>query len=244
MKKITQQFLVLLFFISFVSAQAQVRFLEVNPSTNQITLKNFGAQPQDISSFWFCSLFVYGQLNSLDLVSGSLLLMPQEQAVLGGFEITDAAADLGFYLTNSFASPSQMIDFVQWGAAGQGRESVAVAAGLWTAGDFLQVPGPYAYNGDGTQNGIGFWQVLSVSDFALSNLKIYPNPASDVLNLVYDGTIDISQYKIYSVDGKVVKFGTIHSNNSIIVSNLRTGFYFLKLTDTSNNSVVKRFLVN
>ena len=33
-----------------------------------------------------------------------------------------------------------MQDFIQWGGAGIGRESVAVAKGIWTAGTFFPVP--------------------------------------------------------------------------------------------------------
>ena len=44
---------------------------------------------------------------------------------------------LGLYSENQFANPDAIIDFVQWGAGGSARENVAVAAGIWTAGEFV-----------------------------------------------------------------------------------------------------------
>ena len=42
------------------------------------------------------------------------------------FHFTDNASDLGLYNSSAFSSTTAMEDFVQWGAGGQGRESVAV----------------------------------------------------------------------------------------------------------------------
>ena len=54
-----------------------------------------------------------------------------------GFPLNNSVADLGLYETNTFGSASAMQDFVQWGSGGNGRESVAVGKGIWTAGDFI-----------------------------------------------------------------------------------------------------------
>ena len=92
----------------------------------------------------------------------------------------DAGADLGLYLpvvnaTNSnadFADSEMMIDFTQWGSSGNGRESVAVTKGIWSAGDFVFRSDFYNYIGDGEQNGVEFWVGRQLFDCHVLNLDI------------------------------------------------------------------------
>ena len=64
-----------------------------------------------------------------------------------------------------------MADFVQWGAAGSQRENVAVEAGIWTAGDFVEVLGS-ADNSiifDGEGNGVENWDETTTPSLGGSN---------------------------------------------------------------------------
>ena len=68
-----------------------------------------------ISGHRLCSLFSYTSISALNLVSGSLSLVPGASVTLSGFSLTDAGADLGLYYPNGgFGDSSAMIDFVQW----------------------------------------------------------------------------------------------------------------------------------
>ena len=52
-----------------------------------------------------------------------------------------------------------MHDFVQWGSAGNGRESVAVGKGIWTAGDFISTaPEGHSVEFDGAGNAASDWK--------------------------------------------------------------------------------------
>ncbi len=118
---------------------SDIVFQEVRFNQNdRIELVNLGSSTVDISAFWLCSRFSYAQLSSLTLESGSLNLAAGDSVILSGFSLNDTEADLGLFSTNSFGSSSAILDFLQWGSAGIGRESVAVEAGIWTAGDFIQ----------------------------------------------------------------------------------------------------------
>lgn len=110
---------------------AQVRITEVNVSARTVELTNFGSSAQSLSGWFFCHRFVYPGL------SGSLAAGETRQ-----FSVTfnQTSSDLGLYNSSSFASTTAMQDFVQWGAGGIGRESVAVAKGIWATGAFLTVP--------------------------------------------------------------------------------------------------------
>ena len=58
-------------------------------------------------------------------------------------------------------------------------------------------------------------------------LNVYPNPATNQLNIACDKSISLAE--IYSVDGRKVKSLDIN-NKSLDISNLRPGHYILRLT--------------
>ncbi len=243
MKKITLLCIVLFSFV--LVSNAQVRLLNVNEQENLVEIKNFGTEMVDISNYWFCALFNYSQLNTLTVDSGSLQLMPDATVVLSGFSLTDVASDLGLYATNTFGDASAMRDFTQWGAAGQGRESVAVTAGIWTAGDFLEVPGPFEYIGDGTQNGLDFWQnVLSIEDFSgLSTIVLYPNPSKGVINISNQSDFRIETIQIYNTLGALVYKANDSFGNSLDVSSLAAGQYIAEIQLSQGPKQIKKIII-
>jgi len=119
------------------STQAQVIIDEVQyVGTDRVELRNIGTTNVDITNWWICHLFSYSQISSLS-VTGNLDMAPGDITVISGFSLNGTSSDFGIYSSASFGSSAAMQDFVQWGAGGQGRESVAVAKGIWTAGDFV-----------------------------------------------------------------------------------------------------------
>lgn len=144
----------------FSYAANSPRISAVNPSTDEISITNFGDSPVNISTYRLCSKFAYtSNLTSLIIVSGSLNLAAGQTVKLKGFALDDVAADLALYLpSGAFTASAAMIDFVQWGGAGNGRESVAVTKGIWQAGVFLEKGFSLKYNGNGTtEYGKSFW---------------------------------------------------------------------------------------
>ncbi|MEM7107802.1 MAG: hypothetical protein AAF519_06225 [Bacteroidota bacterium] len=137
--------------------EANIRLLQVDPIANTITLRNFGNASKDISSYWFCLRFSYNQVSTLTAQQGNFILAPTEEVVIS-VDMNDTSSDVGFYSTDIFASSEAMSDFMQYGEGGIGRESVAESKGIWTAGDFVENPGPFTYNGDGTATGASTWQ--------------------------------------------------------------------------------------
>jgi hypothetical protein len=49
----------------------------------------------------------------------------------------DEAWELGVYVNSNFGNAASMMDFLEVNAAGGVRESVATAAGVWVAGEFI-----------------------------------------------------------------------------------------------------------
>ncbi len=142
-----------------------IRLACVNPLTEEVTIKNFGTVAWDISDYRLCSKTTYTtDLTSQTLVDGSFTLAPDATVTVKLTEISldDVAADLGLYIngTTNFADSVSMQDFTQWGAGQQGRESVAVAKGIWEVNTYIspnEKP-EYCYVGDGAEDGAVEWK--------------------------------------------------------------------------------------
>ena len=246
----------------FVAANAQIRFVEVNYTTDEFAIKNFGTNTVDISNYRLCGLFVYTtNLTSLSVLSGSLTLGAQDTVVLTGFNL-GAQSDFNLYLPGfssiDFADENFMTDFVQWGSGGNGRESVAVLKGIWTAGDFLTSATPYQYTGNGNQNGLSFWQTIPTppvgfsNDFSLEDMDIdiYPNPVNDhfTLSVNYAAlkNLDNISLVLHDMLGREVKrIGSIAADKTIVTrSNLPAGVYVLSIMNGRELLAKRKILLN
>jgi len=187
--------------ILFTVGNTQVRFTSVDLPSNEITLKNFGTTMEDVSDLRLCSLFDYDALNAANvtIVSGDLMLAPGESVTLAwnssGMDIS--GADLGLYTASgSFASAANMLDFVQWGSGGNGREGVAASAGLWLAGEFISTAPPYFFSGDAPDFGLLFWS---------SNPPSTTGPCSDLFFSEYiEGSGNNKAIEIYNPTGAAI----------------------------------------
>lgn len=89
-------------------------------------------------------------------------------------------------------------------------------------------------------NDVIFSFTLSTEDSELTNMAIYPNPTS--ANLYIEGITNIQQLEIYSILGTAIKIPLDTSQNTVNVSSLKNGVYFLKVTDAKNRIVVRKFI--
>jgi hypothetical protein len=80
-------------------------------------------------------------------------------------------------------------------------------------------------------------EALSVNDNVLSQLSIYPNPSSDIININTPSGVEIISTNLYDVLGNIVLKQT--TNNQINVSSLATGIYLLNI-ETSAGSITKK----
>lgn len=86
-----------------------------------------------------------------------------------------------------------------------------------------------------------FQTTLDTPDFEFSNyFTLYPNPASDVLNINAVQAIEIQSLAIYDVLGQlVIAVPNAKSVSNIDVSKLRTGTYFIKVKSDKGSSSMK-----
>lgn len=81
--------------------------------------------------------------------------------------------------------------------------------------------------------------VLSNDKFNSESISIYPNPATDVLNV--SGVENVTSLVINDINGRTIK--TVNNATSINVSDLNAGVYFVNIT-TENGNVTKKFMKN
>tara|TARA_R110000751_G_scaffold306182_1_gene424049 strand:+ start:898 stop:1662 length:765 start_codon:yes stop_codon:yes gene_type:complete len=238
-------------FAAFLSQQVnaqQFKLLVVDPVTDTVTIKNFGSTTEDIGTLRLCSLFGYKTLaTQTTVVDGSLNLAPNAEVTISipGY-LNDTAADLGLYTpTGNFGTAANMLDFTQWGSGGNGRENVAVAAGIWTAGTFINVAAPYEFNGTATDFGVNFWDtLLSVDDLnASTRFSVYPNPSSSIINIELNGSQTNLTYEVFDILGKQIVSEILEPGNSskIDVSSWNSGLYLIKITN-GDQTETKRFV--
>jgi hypothetical protein len=158
---------ILLFLSSFVLiathslSQSNVRLTKVDPDKHEVTLTNLGNVTQNIGTHWLCYFPDYNQINSLNIVSGSTNLTAGSSVIVIFPHCLGNSGEVGYYLSNVFASSAAMKDYMEWGSAGQPREGVAVGAGVWTAGQFVPNDPEFIYIGGPSDHGSAFWSFLT-----------------------------------------------------------------------------------
>lgn len=84
-------------------------------------------------------------------------------------------------------------------------------------------------------------EALGVEDITGNNLKVYPNPAGDIINLQTSIPLENAIYTVFTADGKRVLNARLNKIDRIDVSNLATGNYFLRILQ-GNHTYVQQFL--
>ncbi|MEL6916756.1 MAG: hypothetical protein AAFO99_03400 [Bacteroidota bacterium] len=213
------------------SGNASVVLNEVGYLNDQIELYNNGNVNVDVSDYFLClGPATYRRVGDL-VVSGNLDLAPGEFLVLN-YEMPNAEGGLGLYLNNTgFGDPTTIADFVQWGASGSVREEVAVAAGIWTLGEFVNVIGNSSTSiiYDGTGDSASDWSETSETTFGTANSLVAPEVSISLNEVEYLGdrvelynsgnvTIDISDYFLCLGPGTYRRLGDLNVEGDLLLT--------------------------
>ena len=165
-----------------------------NDGTNTfVELHNPGAADDELIGWFLCHLFNYtprGALDAVVVAAGETLVLQISGDELDSvhadvliewqvFGTDYSTGDMGLYDSDDFDEPGDIVDFLQWNGFGQGRETEADAACLWTAGDFIPPPltgATLQLDGDAIDGGLTGSDDYEVHSFALNNLKVFPPP--------------------------------------------------------------------
>lgn len=94
-------------------------------------------------------------------------------------------------------------------------------------------------NGDGwckdsTASYSEFCELLGIEDFAVVDFQLFPNPTENMLNI--QSKTPLENVKIYSPQGVLVNE---YTSNTIDVSQLSAGIYFVEVTVDGENALKK-----
>ena len=96
------------------------------------------------------------------------------------------------------------------------------------------------YNGETVEQPFNV-QTLSVADPESIGLSLYPNPAQDLLNVKSQLAID--SYQILDISGKIIAGAQTNGTlQTIDVSRLSAGLYFIRITASEGLSEIRRFV--
>ena len=88
--------------------------------------------------------------------------------------------------------------------------------------------------------------ILSSTDFNISTVSIYPNPASNTLNVKSSNNSFIKNISIYDLKGSIALTKNITSltETNISINSLQSGIYMVKVTSAKGISIIKKLIVN
>jgi hypothetical protein len=73
------------------------------------------------------------------------------------------------------------------------------------------------------------------------DIVLYPNPAKDDLNVIFDPNSDVKNIAVYNLIGKIVSIYKVNGNNAKLnVSNVPSGIYFVRLLDGQGRVIATR----
>lgn len=85
--------------------------------------------------------------------------------------------------------------------------------------------------------------VLSTQNNLIENFSFYPNPAKNIINFASTKN-NISKVQIFNVIGKKVLETKNIKNNSLNISTLNKGIYFLRVYDIENKKATQKLIIN
>jgi len=73
------------------------------------------------------------------------------------------------------------------------------------------------------------------------NISLYPNPASNELNLVYEGLPDVKTIAVYNIIGKVMSVYRVNGTSANLdLENVPSGIYFARLMNAQGDVLATR----
>lgn len=240
-----------------------IRLVYVNPMNNEIGIKNYGLGAENISNYILSSeLNATNNLTSQTLIKGTFNLLSGDTTVImlsgtgGNLSSLDTiTGDLALYKNNYFTDTSALIDFVQWGSGGNGREAVAASKGIWSIGEFVLGKYPYIYLGNGALNGAAYWlgdttqtndttgggdtntSITFVNDHI--SINIYPNPVTNDFFTIENSQHNYSDQlvlQIFNMLGEEINTIQLQTNKKTIYIDNGTipkGNYVIKVTNST-----------
>jgi len=84
--------------------------------------------------------------------------------------------------------------------------------------------------------------VFSTNDLiSESSFQMYPNPVVNQLNI--ESPNDVYNYAVYNLQGQQLKTGSLHGSSTVKMSDLPSGIYLFRITDSTNKTLFTKKLI-
>lgn len=152
-------------------------------------------------------------------------------------------------VSNTVAGTTRTIVFTRPFSTGDAKDytfaySLTSLNIVWGIGPSTNVSSEHATFGSKT---LTFSAVLANENFAsLEDITVFPNPSSGVFNIAKNSMISINKIRVFDSNAKLLKeinTEITDQNNSIDLTGLTSGMYFMELSNDSDQ-VVKKILIN
>lgn len=117
-----------------------------------------------------------------------------------------------------------------------GSGTTAITEYSYLSGGVVHIKGSAGHQANGTQKAYitNYFSdcdaVTGVEEKDLPKIKVYPNPATKLVNVTFDSSLVGSDYTVYDHMGRTHLFGKINSENiNIDLTGLSKGIYFLSI---------------
>jgi len=213
-----------------------------NVGLNTATFYNFSSNEYDLSGHYLTTgstLFPVAELG----IQKSLVVPPGQYITFVIPNTLSSPSSIGLWYPGTF--PTSVVDFIQFGAAGQPYETEAVQAGRWVSGEFVQGSPPFERTSlNYSDIGASFWQETTVGTSELTTqtkIRVFPNPFLDELS-VETGFTNGTTCSVTITDSKgmtVVNMQGIREKNIVIESaHLPRGTYYIQLESETGMEIV------
>jgi uncharacterized repeat protein (TIGR01451 family) len=90
-----------------------------------------------------------------------------------------------------------------------------------------------------TNEAVTIFEVLGIGEYEIDNsVKVYPNPAKDVVSITADSTI--TSIQLYDIQGRLLQSGTVNDMDTTLdLSSRGSGMYFVKVVTEKGMKVEK-----
>lgn len=118
-----------------------------------VAITNIGDVAGNLEGLQLCQRPTYFGIPSQELAPGETLYVTATTVVgldvdgpvidAGGRfgSLNASSGEIGLYLNRAFGSSDSIVSYVEWGSTGHPRSGVAVGAGIWGDGDFVDAGG-------------------------------------------------------------------------------------------------------
>ena len=191
----------------------------------EVTLTLWSADDEDLTGAEFT-----------EIASEVVVVQEDEAGVLISTPFV-ANVPAGTQLVFTVSYPNDGVTFPAAGTNNAGQNSPSFASGDCIPG--ISDLEEFALSNAWVMNVVGEDVALNTDENALSQISIYPNPATDVLNIAVPSSIDVKSVSLFDVLGKKANVSLV--NGQVDISELAVGLYLLNV-ETTNGTLTQKVI--